>query len=69
MANIRKKRWEKMEKKNIPLSSLVDQYIVTCRTEGKTPKTLRGYGEKLGRFLKWCGDSRMDSFSVEMARG
>ena len=47
MANIRKKRWEKMEKKNIPLSSLVDQYILTCRTEGKTPKTLRGYGEKL----------------------
>ncbi len=69
MANIRKKRWEKMEKKNIPLSSLVDQYIVTCRTEGKTPNTLRGYGEKLRRFLKWCGDSTMDSFSVEMARG
>ena len=70
MATIRKKRisWKKMDKKNIPLSSLVDQYILTCRTEGKTPKTLRGYQEKLQRFLRWCGDSTMDSFSVEMVR-
>ena len=57
-----------MDKKNIPLSSLANQYIVTCRTEGKTPKTLRGYGEKLRRFLGWGVGATLDDFTVEMAR-
>ena len=43
----RRTRWGKMEKSHIPTSSLVDQYILTCRTEGKTFSTIRGYREKL----------------------
>ncbi|MDA1220007.1 MAG: hypothetical protein O2909_11265 [Chloroflexi bacterium] len=55
MANIKKnrQRWEKMDKNDIPIPSQVDHYIITCRTEGKTPATLIGYREKLRRFLKW----------------
>ncbi len=66
--NKRRTRWEKMDKKNILLSSLANQYIVTCRTEGKTPKTLRGYGEKLRRFLGWGVGATLDDFTVEMVR-
>lgn len=70
MANIGKNRtrWERMDKNHIPIPSLVEQYLITCRTEGKTPATLRGYQEKLRRFLKWCEDATLADFSVEMVR-
>ncbi len=57
-----------MDKKRIPLSKLVEHYLTTCRTEGKTPSTLRGYKEKLGRFVRWCEDARLQEFSVELIR-
>lgn len=61
-------RWETMDKSQIPLAKLAEQYFTTCRTEGKSPTTLRGYEEKLGRFVRWCEDGTLDEFSVELAR-
>lgn len=61
-------RWAKMEKSHIPISSLVDQYILTCRTEGKTFSTIRGYREKLRRFLGWGEAAELGDFTVEMVR-
>ena len=61
-------RWETMDKGHIPLSRLAEQYFITCRTEGKTSSTLRGYQEKLGRFVSWCEDGTLGDFSVELVR-
>ena len=55
-------------KSHIPTSSLVDQYILTCRTEGKTFSTIRGYREKLRRFLGWGEAAKLGDFTVEMVR-
>ena len=61
-------RWETMDKGHIPLPRLAEQYFITCRTEGKTSSTLRGYQEKLGRFVSWCEDGTLGDFSVELVR-
>ncbi len=57
-----------MDKSQTPLYRLAEQYLITCITEGKTPLTLRGYREKLGRFIRWCGKTCLDEFSVELIR-
>lgn len=49
---LRKVRWETMVKNNIRVSKLAEHYLITCRLEGKTASTLRGYEEKLGRFVR-----------------
>ena len=61
-------RWETMDKSQIPLSRLAEQYFITCHAEGKTPSTLRGYREKLGRFIYWCDGTRLGEFSVVLVR-
>jgi integrase/recombinase XerC len=33
------------------LSTLVEQYLLRCAVEGKSPRTVRAYRESLGRFL------------------
>ena len=57
-----------MDKGETPLSKLAEHYLITCRTEGKTASTLRGYREKLGRFIRWCDGTRLEEFSVHLAR-
>ena len=61
-------RWEAMEKNDIPLAKLAEHYFITCHTEGKTPSTIRGYREKLGRFIRWCEDTCLGDLPVELAR-
>jgi hypothetical protein len=57
-------RWNAMDKGHMPLSKLAEQYFITCHTEGKTPSTIRGYQEKLGRFIRWCDGTCLADFSV-----
>lgn len=57
-----------MNKESIPLERLAQHYITTCRTEGKTPSTLRGYTEKLGRFIRWRENGTLGEFSIELFR-
>ena len=64
----RRLRWNTMDKSQIPFSKLTAQYLITCSTEGKTPSTLRGYKEKLGRFVRWSDEACLADFSVELAR-
>ena len=40
-----------MDKTKTPLRTVADLYVSTCRTEGKTEKTLSGYKENLTRFV------------------
>jgi integrase/recombinase XerC/integrase/recombinase XerD len=51
----------------IKLATLAENYLTTCQTEGKTPKTLRGYREKLFRFIRWF-DGQLSDFSLQRAR-
>lgn len=57
-----------MDKSQVPLSRLSEQYFTTCRSEGKTPATMRGYEEKLGRFVRWCENATLGDFSVGLVR-
>jgi integrase/recombinase XerC/integrase/recombinase XerD len=56
-----------MDKTEISLATLVEEYLVTCRLEGKTPKTIRGYREKLTRFVNTVGGTLAD-FNLHTAR-
>jgi site-specific recombinase XerC len=56
-----------MDKSQIGPERLVDEYLLVCRTEGKTPKTLRGYRQRLERFCRWL-DGDLCDFTVQSAR-
>lgn len=60
-------RWEKVDKSQLPVATAVEHYLTTCRTEGKTPKTLRDYREKLGRFVAWH-NATLGEFDLATAR-
>lgn len=59
--------WQEMDKTDISLATLVEEYLITCRLEGKTPKTIRGYREKLSRYVNTVGGTLAD-FSLSTAR-
>ena len=61
-------RWEMMDKNMIELAKLAEHYLITCRTEGKTPTTLRGYREKPTRYIRQCDGACLSEFTVELAR-
>lgn len=56
-----------MDKSSIPLADLAEEYLAACRIEGKTPKTLRGYREKVSRFVRWL-DGSLGDFSLFTVR-
>ena len=59
--------WNQVDKTQIRLERLVEEYLLVCRSEGKSPKTLRGYREKLGRFCKWLNGTLAD-FTLQAVR-
>jgi len=59
--------WDEMDKTTLSLTTLIDEYITTCRLEGKSPKTIRGYREKLLRFARAVGGTLAD-FSLPRVR-
>ena len=63
-----RRRLETMIKSRFPLLTLAEHYLTTCRTEGKTGPTIRGYTEKLGRFVRWSDGATLDDLSIYLAR-
>ena len=61
-------RWETMDKDGISFATLAKHYLITCATEGKTPSTLRGYNEKLNRFVRWSEGATLSDFGVPLIR-
>ena len=61
-------RWETMDKDGISFATLTNHYLITCATEGKTPSTLRGYREKLNRFVRWIEGETLADFGVPLIR-
>src|SRR5438132_8881255 len=60
-------RLEDLDQTSVPLAALFDHYIAACRSEGKTAKTIKGYREKLGRYVRWASGYLID-FSIEKVR-
>ena len=63
----KQKRWETVEKASMPIATLVDRYLSACRSAGMSPKTLRGYNEKLNRYVRMAGGILGD-FTLEKVR-
>jgi len=55
-------QWETKDNRDIPLSKLAEHYFTTCASEGKTPSTVRGYRDKLGRYVRWVEDATLSDF-------
>lgn len=56
-----------MEKASIPINTLIDRYLSSCRSAGMSPKTIRGYNEKLRRYVRMVGGTLGD-FTLETVR-
>ncbi len=56
-----------MDKGQIRLERLLEEYLLVCRTEGKSPKTLRGYQQQLERFCRWF-DGTLSEFTLHAVR-
>lgn len=63
----RQKRWESVDKTSIPITTLVDRYLSVCRSAGMSPKTIRGYNEKLERYVRVVGGT-LRNFTLETVR-
>ncbi len=59
--------WHEMDKSHLSLQTLVEEYLTTCRLEGKTPKTIRGYRHRLTKYLQKAGGSLAD-FNLQAVR-
>jgi site-specific recombinase XerD len=63
----KQKRWESLDKASIDIKVLVDHYISACRSAGFSDKTIRGYNEKLGRYVRQVGGTLGD-FTLDRVR-
>jgi len=59
--------WHEMDKTTVPLTKLIEEYLTTCRLEGKSPKTIRGYREKLLRLARAI-DGTLADFNLQNVR-
>src|SRR5437660_8867488 len=46
-----------------PLERLVDDYLISCRARGLSPRTDEQYSYSLGIFLRWCGSQDITRLS------
>jgi site-specific recombinase XerD len=60
-------RWEEIDRTQMPLKLLEEQYLSACRNEGKTPATLRAYSQDLNRFVAWF-DGLLGALCLEAGR-
>lgn len=63
----KQKRWESVDKTSINIATLVDRYLSACRSAGLSPKTIRGYDEKLRRYVRRVGGT-LDDFTLDTVR-
>lgn len=59
--------WDQMDKSQIRLEKLVEEYLLVCRTENKSPKTLRGYQQRLLKYCRWL-DGTLSDFTLQSVR-
>ena len=52
---------------SISITTLVERYLSACRSAVMSPKTIRGYNEKLTRYVRMVGGTLSD-FTLESVR-
>jgi hypothetical protein len=65
--SFKQKRWDSVEKASIPIAILVGRYLSACRSAGMSPKTIRGYNEKLKRYIRVVGET-LGGFTLDRVR-
>jgi len=55
--SLKQKRWESVDRASIPIATLIERYLSACRSAGMSSKTIRGYNEKLRRYVRGAGQS------------
>lgn len=65
--SLKQKRWESVDRASIPIATLVERYLSACRSAGMSSKTIRGYDEKLRRYVRVVGGSLGD-FNLQSVR-
>lgn len=72
VARARNRRWQELEKDNIPLARLAQHFEVYNRSEGKSPRTVEGYSNVLryfGDYLKEHGlPDELGDLSIHVVR-
>jgi site-specific recombinase XerD len=63
----KQRRWNTVDKSSIKIEILIERYLSACRSAGMSPKTLRGYNEKLRRYLHMAGGCLGD-FTLDTVR-
>ena len=63
----KQRRWNTVDKSSIKIEILIERYLSACRSAGMSPKTLRGYNEKLQRYLRMVGGCLGD-FTLDTVR-
>ncbi len=53
---------------SLHLSEAVADYLLTCRSEGRSPRTVRWYDDKLRTFLAWRGDVALAALQTSDVR-
>ena len=53
MLGLQEKRWEEMEKRNMPLAQVMEDYASDLRILRRSAKTISFYLRNLNAFLKW----------------
>jgi hypothetical protein len=61
------RRWQELTKDSFELLELARHFELYNRTEGKSPRAIRGYREKLGRFCLRLNESLGD-FTLQAVR-
>ena len=59
--------WHEMDKKHLSLETLVEEYLTTCKLEGKTPKTIKGYRYRLTKYMQKAGGT-LAEFNLQGVR-
>jgi len=55
MMSYKQKRWNTVDRSSIKIEVLIERYLSACRSAGLSPKTIRGYDEKLRRYVHQVG--------------
>ena len=56
------------EERPMRLSEALDYYLITCQMEGKSPKTISWYKQKLEAFVAFCDNPLVRELTLEDAR-
>ena len=69
MPSSARKRWQDVDKTQIPLESLIKSFLMHQEDRNHSPKTVKWYSEMLGRFARFLGqETKVKELDIEAVR-